>query len=132
MFIERRDNLIKIRRLSEEPGEKEQESGSNGVTAIDVVLKRTGLEAFGCRILRIEPGGHTAFHDHSREHVVIVIRGRCEVDANNRTQNLGEASVITIQSGVSHKFYNPGPERLALLIMNLYLQEQKPIKPPTS
>jgi len=132
MLIERRDNLMRVRRLNEEQSEMEQELGSNGVTAIEIVLKRTDLEAFSSRLLRIKPGGYTAYHDHSREHVVIVIGGLCKVETNNQIQDLGETHAITIQSGVPHKFYNPGPKRLELLIMNFYLQEQKPIEAPTS
>ena len=122
--------MIRIRKLIEEPGEPEKEDGSQGVNSIDVVLKRTDLKAFNSRILRIEPGGHTAFHAHTREHVVIVLRGRCRIEADGFMQEVKEAMIVTIPSGERHIFFNPGNERLALLILNLFAEEEpKPADP---
>ncbi len=122
--------MIKVRRLNEEPGEPEKEEGSQAVNSIDVVLKRTDLKAFSSRILRIEPGGHTALHAHSREHVAIVLRGRCRVETKDATQELKEAMIVTIPSGEGHRFFNFGDERLALLILNLFTEEDpKPTSP---
>lgn len=120
--------MIKFRKLYEEPGEPEKEEGSQGVNSIGVVLKRVDLRAFSSRILRIEPGGHTAFHDHTREHVAVVLRGRCRVETKDSTQELREAMIVTIPSGEGHRFFNPGSDRLALLILNLFTEEEsKPI-----
>jgi quercetin dioxygenase-like cupin family protein len=116
--------MIRVRKLNEEPGEPEREEGSQGVNSIDVVLKRADLKAFSSRILRIEPGGHTAFHDHTREHVAVVLRGRCRVETKESTQELREAMIVTIPSGEGHRFFNPGSDRLALLILNLFAEEE--------
>jgi quercetin dioxygenase-like cupin family protein len=122
--------MIRVRKLNEEPGEPEREEGSQGVNSIDVVLKRADLKAFSSRILRIEPGGHTAFHDHTREHVAVVLRGRCRVETKESTQELREAMIVTIPSGEGHRFFNPGSHRLALLILNLFAEEEpKPTNP---
>ena len=122
--------MIRVRKLNEEPGEPEREEGSQGVNSIDVVLKRADLKAFSSRILRIEPGGHTAFHDHTREHVAVVLRGRCRVETKESTQELREAMIVTIPSGEGHRFFNPGSDRLALLILNLFAEEEpKPTDP---
>jgi len=122
--------MIRVRKLNEEPGEPEREEGSQGVNSIDVVLKRADLKAFSSRILRIKPGGHTAFHDHTREHVAIVLRGRCRVETKDSTQELRDAMIVTIPSGEGHRFFNPGSDRLALLILNLFAEEEpKPANP---
>ena len=122
--------MIRVRKLNEEPGEPEREEGSQGVNSIDVVLKRADLKAFSSRILRIEPGGHTAFHDHTREHVAVVLRGRCRVETKDSTQELRDAMIVTIPSGEGHRFFNPGSDRLALLILNLFAEEEpKPANP---
>ena len=117
--------MIKIRRLSEEPGTKESEDGSLGVNSIDVILKREDIQAFSSRLLRISPGGHTAYHEHPREHYAIVIRGRCRVETKESTAEISEANVVTIPSGVPHRFFNPGNEGLALLVLNLFPVEPK-------
>ena len=120
---------MKVRRLKEEPGNPEQEPGSNGVTAVDIVLKRSDMEAYSSRMLRIEPGGHTAYHDHTREHIAVILHGKCRVEANNQTEAVSEAYVVSIPAGVPHRFFNNGPERLAILIMNFFPPEVKQHEP---
>ena len=122
--------MIRVRRLNEEPGEPEKEEGSQGVNSIDVILKRSDLKAFSSRILRINPGGHTAFHSHTREHVAIVLTGRCKVETKEATQELREAMIVTIPSGEGHRFLNSGSVPLAILILNLFTEEEpKPAEP---
>jgi quercetin dioxygenase-like cupin family protein len=122
--------MIKVRKLSEEPGEPEKEDGSLGVNSVEVVLKRIDLKAFSSRILRIQPGGHTAFHEHSREHIAIVLNGRCRVETKAATLELREAMLVTVPGGETHRFFNTGSDRLALLILNLFTEdESKPVSP---
>ena len=111
---------VKIRRLSEEPGEEEDTEGFSGVNNVWAVLKRDDLEAFSSRIFRIEPGGHTALHSHDREHIAVVIRGVCSVEWGEASDDVGEGSIISVGRGVPHRFVNRGRERLALLIMNFF------------
>jgi len=115
---------MKVRRLREEPGEPEKEEGSSGVNSVDVVLKREDIAGFSSRILRIEPGGHTAFHGHEREHAAVVLRGRCRAETKTDMADIGEGCIVSIPPGEPHRFNNPGKERLALLIMNLFPREE--------
>jgi quercetin dioxygenase-like cupin family protein len=115
---------MKVRRLREEPGEPEKEEGSSGVNSVDVVLKREDIAGFSSRILRIEPGGHTAFHEHEREHAAVVLRGRCRAETKTDMADVGEGCIVSIPPGEPHRFNNPGKERLALLIMNLFPREE--------
>ncbi len=125
--------MIRVRKLNEEPGEPEREDGSQGVNSVDVVLKRTDLKAFSSRILRIPPGGHTAFHSHPREHVAVVLTGRCRVETKDVTQEMREAMIVAIPSGEGHRFTNPGSVPLAILILNLFTEEEpKPAEPATT
>jgi quercetin dioxygenase-like cupin family protein len=122
--------LIRVRKLKEEPGEPEREEGSQGVTSVDVVLKRIDLKAFSSRILRINPGGHTAFHSHTREHVAVVLTGRCKIETTDFAQELQEAMIVTVPSGEGHRFMNSGNVPLAILILNLFTEEEpKPAEP---
>ena len=122
--------MIRVRKLSEEPGAPETEDGSQGVNSIDLVLKRMDLKAFSSRILRIEPGGHTAFHSHTREHVAVLLSGRCRVETKDAMQEIRGGMVVAIPSGEGHRFFNPGSERLALLVLNLFAEDEpKPAVP---
>jgi len=113
---------IRVRKLSEEPGDEAHEEGFSGVNSVWAVLKRTDLTGFSSRIFRMGPGGHTAVHSHARGHVAVVIRGRCRVEGGGETADVGEGNIITVPTNVSHRFSNPGRERLALLIMNLFTE----------
>ncbi len=115
--------MLRIRRLSEEPGAPEAEVGALGVNAIDLVLKRADLKAFSSRVLRIEPGGHTAFHSHSREHIAVVLSGRCRVETKDTNTEIGGGMVVAIPQNEGHRFFNPGSNRLALLILNFFTED---------
>ena len=114
---------IRIRRLSEEPGDDVKEEGFTGVNSVWAVLKRTDLTGFSSRIFRMEPGGHTAVHSHGREHVAVVIKGKCRVEGGGETMDVGEGSIITVPADASHRFSNPGRDRLVLLIMNFFTDD---------
>jgi len=115
---------IRIRKLSEEPGVDEEEEGFRGVNSVWVVLKRTDLTGFSGRIFRMEPGGHTGRHSHDREHVAVVVRGVCLVEASDGAEEAAEGSIVTVPRGTPHRFSNPGRERLVLLVMNLFTEAE--------
>ena len=120
--------MIRFRRLSEEPGAPEAESGAQGVNSIDLVLKRADLKAFSSRVLRIEPGGHTAFHSHAREHLAVVLSGRCRVETKDANQEIRGGMVVSIPPNEGHRFFNPGSDRLALLVLNFFTADE-PVEP---
>ncbi|HUS77383.1 MAG TPA: cupin domain-containing protein [Patescibacteria group bacterium] len=111
---------VRIRKLQEEPGDEVSDEGFQGVNSVWAVLKRDDIPALSSRIFRIEPLGHTALHDHDREHVVVVVRGRCLVDEGVGTREAEEGSIITVPPNVPHRFNNPDRGRLVLLLMNLF------------
>jgi quercetin dioxygenase-like cupin family protein len=117
---------LRVRKLSEEPGVDEQEEGFSGVNSVWAVLKRTDLTGFSSRIFRTKPGGHTATHAHDREHVAIVISGTCSAEGGGATIKAGSGSIITVPRNLPHRFSNPGPGRLVLLIMNLFMEQETP------
>ena len=111
---------VRIRRLTEEPGEQVTEQGFKGVNNVWVVKKREEMGPFSSRIFRIEPGGHTDLHAHDREHIAVVLRGTCRVEGGEKIEDVREGSIISVGKGVSHRFINSGRDRLALLIMNFF------------
>jgi len=111
---------IRIRRLSEEPGEDVEEMGFEGVNSVWAVLKREDLTAFSSRIFRMKPGGHTGMHAHDREHAAVVIRGECGVEGPHGSWRAPAGSIVTVPAKVPHRFSNTGREGLVLLIMNMF------------
>ncbi len=111
---------LRVRKLSEEPGDDVEDEGFSGVNSVWAVLKRTDLTGFSSRIFRMEPKGHTAAHSHAREHIAVVVKGRCRVEGGGETMDVGEGSIIKVPAGASHRFSNPGRDGLVLLIMNFF------------
>ena len=116
---------LRVRKLSEEPGVDEQEEGFRGVNSVWAVLKRTDLTGFSSRIFRMELGGHTATHAHDREHVAVVVSGTCVVESDGETRKVGAGNIVAVPRNLPHRFSNPGPGRLVLLIMNLFMYDEK-------
>jgi len=114
---------IRVRKLSEEPGIDEEEEGWSGVNSVWAVLKREDLTGFSSRIFRMGPLGHTAMHSHNREHVAVVIKGKCRVEGENGPLDVGEGNIIAVPANASHRFSNPGRDRLVLLIMNFFTDD---------
>jgi quercetin dioxygenase-like cupin family protein len=125
----RADMSIRIRRLSEEPGEDVEEMGFEGVNSVWAVLRREDLTAFSSRIFRVRPGGHTGIHAHDREHAAVVIRGECGVEGPHGSWRVPAGSIVMVPAKVPHRFSNTGREGLVLLIMNLFtaLEEEGPL-----
>lgn len=115
---------LKVRKLYEEPGNIMSDEGYLNVNSVMVVPKKE-LSAYSCRILRIEPGGHTAFHEHSREHIMIVLMGEIRVETKTEILNASRGTIINILSGISHRFFNHTNKRTALLIQNLFSEYDK-------
>ena len=123
---------VRIMKLSEVPGVDVEEEGFRGVNSVWAVLKRDDVTAFSSRIFRIESGGHTAMHAHDREHVAVVVRGRCSIEGDGNKGEVNEGSVVAIPAGVSHRFSNETPERIVLLIMNIYTKSEESEEPELS
>ena len=111
---------LKIRKISEEPGIDETGDGFKGVNTVWAVLKREDLKGFSSRIFRIESGGHTAFHSHEREHLIVVLTGSCKIGDGENEYTARTGSIIKVPQNLTHRFSNPFREKLVLLIMNFY------------
>lgn len=96
------------------------EEGYSGVNSVMIQPEREDVRAFSSRIFRIKPDGHTSMHAHPREHIALVIEGKCRVEYDDEILDVKEGGIINIASNAPHRFSNPGNELLVLLIMNLH------------
>jgi len=116
------DMSLKIRRLSQEPGEPMPGEGHRGVNTVMAVPMRE-VSAYSCRVLRIDPGGSTAIHQHPREHVVLALTGKARVETDTEVTEIVPGTIVTIPPDVPHRFVNTTPKKTALLVQNLYPEE---------
>jgi quercetin dioxygenase-like cupin family protein len=114
---------VRIRRLAEEPGEDLEDEEFSGVNNIWLVLKKKDFDAFSSRIFRMNPTAHTTMHEHDREHIGVVLRGRVGFETPGEKYELTEGSIITIPPMVPHRFSNPTRIRSVLLLMNFFKEE---------
>jgi quercetin dioxygenase-like cupin family protein len=123
---------MKLRRLSQEPGEDVAEEGYAGVNSVWVVPERADIAAFSSRMFLMAPSGHTSMHAHDREHVALVIRGICRIECSREVKVAEAGDVMTIPPNAAHRFSNVGTDPLALLIMNFYPDPRKIVKADSS
>jgi quercetin dioxygenase-like cupin family protein len=116
---------IKIRKITEEPGENVQEEGYEGVNNVWVSFKREDLDAFSSRLFRLDTNASTPLHEHKREHIAIVIDGKCNLVTNENDFELREGTIITIPSMIPHRFSNPYNSKSILIIMNFFVTDNE-------
>ncbi len=71
-----------------------------------------------CDVYGLEPGQSQAGHRHAvgdKLYFVVSGRGRIRVDADERDVEPGD--LVCAPAGSDHAVHNPGPERLALLVV---------------
>jgi quercetin dioxygenase-like cupin family protein len=71
-----------------------------------------------CDVYGLEPGQSQAGHRHAvgdKLYYVLAGSGRIRVDADERTVVPGD--LVCAPAGTDHAVHNPGPERLALLVV---------------
>jgi quercetin dioxygenase-like cupin family protein len=110
---------LEIRRFSQEPGEPMPGEGHHGVNTVMAVPMRD-VSAYSCRILRIEPDGSTAIHQHPREHFVLALMGKARVETDKEVMELTPGTIVNIPPDVPHRFVNATPKKTALMVQNLY------------
>ena len=62
-----------------------------------------------------EIGGAAQSHDHPFEEAYVILAGEVEAEFDGETRRLRPGDVAFAAVGVSHGFYNDGPERVRWL-----------------
>jgi quercetin dioxygenase-like cupin family protein len=73
-----------------------------------LIKKEDGAPNFAMRVLEMEPGGSSPFHDHPWEHEVFVLEGEGTVWAEGRENPLAPGMAVFVPSGEKHRFRNEG------------------------
>ena len=69
------------------------------------------------RVIAVEPGGHTPYHDHAWEHEVFVLAGAGAVILRDVEAPCAEGDVIFIEPGELHQFVNRSDEALEFICL---------------
>ena len=91
-----------------------------GVNSVMVVPYMDDVSGFSARLMRLNPGGHTGFHQHPRVHAVLVLGGRIRIETGDEVKHAEAGVVVSIPTNMQHRFFNPTDKTVAILVLNLY------------
>lgn len=93
--------------------------GYHGASSVMMVPK-TNAEAVSCRVIHLEPRGHTGMHSHERLHHVIALEGLPELETDKEAIKLDNLVAVSIGANVPHRFINKTKEEAVLLVQNIF------------
>ena len=95
--------------------------GAEGLTMRWVINASQGATNFAMRVLELEPGKESPFHQHDNEHEVFVLDGQGEVETLEGSHKLTTGSVVFIPERESHQFRNTGKEIMRFIDVVTFL-----------
>ena len=96
----------------------EQEAdGVEGVTIRWVINDTDGAPHFAMRILDVQAGCSTPYHNHWWEHEVYVLEGEGIVVQESGETTIGPGSVILVEGDEKHCFRNTGADVLRFMCL---------------
>ncbi len=93
-----------------------EEEGAEKVKIRWLIGEKDNPPHFYLRMIEIEPGGHTPYHKHPKEHEVYILEGEGKiVDFNGNEHPLTEGTVAYVPPMEKHQFKNNGKKILRFL-----------------
>lgn len=108
-----------VRKLSGEKWEPWIGEGYHDASSIMMVSK-TEAAAVSCRIIRLNPGGHTAMHSHERIHHIITLEGSALLETDKESIVLEHLNEATVGSDVPHRFINKSDSVTLIQVLNIF------------
>jgi len=84
------------------------EEATEGLTIRRVISEVDGATEFTMDVFEIEPGGHSAFHEHPWEHQIFVLTGEGTLNGPEEPVPFKPGDVIFIAPGEPHQIVNDG------------------------
>lgn len=93
----------------------EPAEGLPGVRLAWIIGKNVGAPNFAMRIVEVDPGCATAYHEHPWEHEVYVLEGSGHVRAGDHGETLVPGTCVFTEPGEAHCFANDGDATLRFI-----------------
>jgi quercetin dioxygenase-like cupin family protein len=84
------------------------EEATEGLTIRRVISEVDGATEFTMDVFEIEPGGHSAFHEHPWEHQIFVLSGEGTLNGSGGPVPFKQGDVIFIAPEEPHQIVNDG------------------------
>ena len=88
--------------------ESAQVEGSPGVSIRWVIGENVDAPNFAMRIIDIDPGSSTEYHQHAWEHEVFVLDGSTTVTHKDGKTEVGQGDCVYVEPNEIHNFTNNG------------------------
>ena len=85
-----------------------------------MMIKETKTEEVSCRIIRLDPSGTTAMHEHDRVHHVIILDGSALIETDREKINLDPLKAVEVPSKVPHRFVNENNNVAVIQVFNIF------------
>lgn len=95
-------------------------AGAAGLSARWVINASQGATSFAMRIIEVEPGIATPFHQHEHEHEMFVFEGLGQLTTPSGVVAIAPGSVIFIPANEQHQFKNTGESPLRMTDVMLF------------
>jgi quercetin dioxygenase-like cupin family protein len=94
--------------------------GNAGVRIRWAIGQNVAAPNFVSRIIEIDPGASTGYHNHSWEHEVVVLEGEGTVRDANGTAAMSPGTLVYVEPGEDHEFTNNGETLLRFVCVIPY------------
>ena len=84
------------------------EEATEGLTIRRLISEVDGATEFTMDVFEIEPGGHSAYHEHPWEHQIFVLSGEGTLVGDKGPVSFTHGDVIFIAAGEPHQIVNDG------------------------
>ncbi len=91
------------------------DEGAKGAHIRWIIDTKHGAPTYRLRVIELEPGGHTPYHEHWFEHENFIISGEGEVQIGEEVYPIKAGDVVFVPPFVKHQYRNTGKEPLQFL-----------------
>ena len=88
-----------------------------GVTIRWLIAKGEGAKNFFMRYFEMEAGAVIPLHNHSWEHEIYLLKGKCKVIVGEEEKIVDEGVALYIEPDIPHAYENVGTEKVVFLCM---------------
>lgn len=79
-----------------------------GLTKNLMIGSREGEPSMALRVMELEEGGYTPYHEHNWEHINYVLDGEGIIKTEDGEKKLKKGSAVFVPAGEKHQYLNDG------------------------
>lgn len=108
---------MKVAHYKSIPPDASGEKDASAIAIRWVIAEKDGAPNFSMRVIEVEPGGYSPFHNHPWEHEVFILQGRGVLVQQDEETPLSQGDVIFVPPGTQHQFKNVSEDKLEFICL---------------